>query len=248
MDLNAFLELYGLAAIFILMLAKSAGIPIPVPADAVMLATSVRASEGKLVLSQAFIAILIALVVGGIVQFSLVRGPGRRFLYRFGRYLGMTPARLDAAAERLKKGGPIAIGIAILTPGVRSVAVVGCGLAGIPLRRFVPGLVLGSALFLSLHFFLGYAGGLLLATMQQVISLPVLIGIIVGLLIVGFGVWYFIRRWQLPDASNGDVLAEALGAWHEATCPVCLALGAAERLQIHAHTHDEGGHQHGNHV
>lgn len=247
-SIDTFLELYGLAAIFLLMLAKSAGIPIPVPADAVMLATSVRAAEGKLVLSQAFIAILVALVVGGIVQFALVRGPGRRFLYRFGRYLGMTPARLDSAAERLKKGGPVAIGIAILTPGVRSVAVVGCGLAGIPLRRFVPGLILGSALFLSLHFFLGYAGGLLLSTVQQVIPLPLLAAIIVGLLVVGFGLWYFIRRRQLPEASNGEVLAEALGAWHEATCPVCLALGAVERLQIHAHTHHEGGHVHGDPV
>jgi membrane protein DedA with SNARE-associated domain len=247
-DLDVFLELYGLAAIFILMLVKSAGVPIPVPADAVMLATSVRAAEGKLVLSQAFAAILVALVIGGVIQFMLARGPGRRFLYRFGRYLGMTPARLDSAAERLKKGGPVAIGLAILTPGVRSVAVVGCGLAGIPLSRFVPGLILGSALFLGLHFFLGYAGGLLLSTVQQVIPPPALIAIIVGLLVVGFGAWYVIRRRQLPDASNGDVLAEALGAWHEATCPVCLALGAAERLQIHAHTHHEGGHRHGDHV
>jgi membrane protein DedA with SNARE-associated domain len=234
-NLNTFLELYGLAAIFVLMLAKSAGVPIPIPADAVMLATSVRAAEGKLVLSQAFIAILIALVVGGVVQFLLARGAGRRFFYRFGRYLGMTPPRLDAAAERLKKGGPIGIGVAILTPGVRSVAVVGCGLANVPLRTFVSGLVLGSALFLALHFFLGYAGGLVLGTLQQVVSIPVLLGILIGLLAIGLAIWFIIRRRQLPNASNQEVMAEALGAWHEATCPVCLALGAAERLQIHVH-------------
>jgi membrane protein DedA with SNARE-associated domain len=231
-DLNVFLDLYGLAAIFGVMLAKSAGVPIPIPADALMLATSARVATGRLVLVPAFIAILIALVVGGIIQFSLVRGPGRGFLYRFGRYLGMTPARLDAAAEKVKKGGTIGIGLAILTPGVRSVAVVGSGLAGIPLRQFIPGLILGSGLFLALHFFLGYIGGSLLNTLTSVISLPVLLLIIVVILAITFAAWFLIRRRQLPQATNAEVVSEALGAWHEAVCPVCLALGAAERLQI----------------
>lgn len=232
-DLNSFLDVYGLAAIFGIMLAKSVGVPIPVPADALMLATSARVASGKLVLAQAFVALLIALVVGGIVQFGLVRGPGRGVLYRYGRYLGMTPQRLDSATQRLKQGGAFSIGISILTPGVRSVAVVACGLAGIPLRRFILGLALGSGLFLALHFFLGYVGGSLLNSLGASIPIPVLIGGIIVALIVGLGVWVVIRRRQMPEASNREVLAEAVGAWHEATCPVCLALGAADRLQIH---------------
>jgi membrane protein DedA with SNARE-associated domain len=76
-DLDTFLDLYGLAAIFAIMLVKSAGVPIPIPADALMLATSARAAQGKLVVSQAFIALLIALVIGGVIQFALVGGPRR---------------------------------------------------------------------------------------------------------------------------------------------------------------------------
>lgn len=240
-DLNAFLDLYGLAAIFAIMLVKSAGVPIPIPADALMLAASARAAQGKLVVPQAFIVLLIALVIGGVVQFALVRGPGRSIFYRYGRYLGLTPDRIEAASRRLQKGGAIGIGIAILTPGVRSVAVTACGLAGIPLRQFVAGLALGSALFLSLHFFLGYAIGALLSTIGQVIPIPVLLGVVIALVIAGLGAWYFIRRRQLPKASSSEIMAEAVGAWHEATCPVCLALGAAERLQIHhPHVHAEG--------
>ena len=67
-DLNSFLELYGLAAIFAIMLAKSIGIPIPVPADALLLATSARVATGKFALGQAFITLLIALVAGRIIQ------------------------------------------------------------------------------------------------------------------------------------------------------------------------------------
>jgi len=243
-DVNAFLDLYGLAAIFVIMFIKSAGVPIPVPADALMLATSARVATGKLILGQAFIAILIALLIGGVIQFALVRGPGRGILYRYGRYLGMTPSRLDSASQRLKRGGILGIGVAILTPGVRSVAIMGSGLAGIPLRQFVPGLILGSSLFLALHFFLGYVGGTILSTVGNIVSLPVLLIAILIVLVVGLGIWVVIRRRQLPNASNKEVLAEAVGAWHEAVCPVCLALGAVERLQIHDHIHVEG-HAHG---
>ncbi len=228
--IEAFLNSYGLAAIFGVMLVKSAGVPIPIPADVIMLATSARVAEGRLVLWQAFLVILLAMVAGGMIQFGLARGPGRNALYRFGRYLGLTAARLDAAARTVKQGGPIGIGLAILTPGIRAAAIAACGLAALPMRIFAPGLVLGSALFLSLHFFLGALIAPLLAGLAQATALPIVLGLIVALLIAGLGVWIIIRRRQRPAAPAGEVVAEALEAWHEATCPVCLALGAAGRL------------------
>ncbi|MCC7451069.1 MAG: VTT domain-containing protein [Anaerolineae bacterium] len=231
-NLTAFLDLYGLAAIFVLMLIKSAGVPIPIPADAIMLATAARAVEGRLVLWQAFILLLIALVVGGTIQYALARRLGRGFLTRFGRYIGITPARLDSVGGRMQKGGPVGIGLAILTPGVRSVAVAACGLAALPLRTVIIGLTLGSGLFLALHFLLGYVGGALLATIGKAVPLPLVIAVVVVLLLIGLAIWFVIRRRQRPDATSREIVTEAFGAWEEATCPVCLALGAASRLGI----------------
>jgi len=232
--LESFLDAYGLIAIFGIMLLKSAGIPIPIPADVLMLATSARVAAGKLVLPSAFAALLVALVIGGVIQFGIVRGPGRNLLYRYGRYLGITPSRLDAAGDRLRKGGTLGIGLAVLTPGIRSIAVPACGLAGIALRPFSAGLTLGSGTFLALHFILGLIGGAALSALGNTISPTILIGGIIVLLLLGLGAWYIIRRRQKPTAPAGEILREAVGAWHEATCPVCLALGAAGRLQIDA--------------
>jgi membrane protein DedA with SNARE-associated domain len=226
-SIEAFLNAYGLAAIFGLMLVKSIGVPLPIPADVIMIATAARAAEGKLVLWQAFGALLIAMTAGGIVQFRLASGPGRSLLYRFGRYLGLTAARLDAAAATVKKSGVVGIGLAILTPGIRAATIAACGLAALSMRVFIPGLLLGSGLFLSLHFFLGAVIGALIGALAQSIPLPVLIAAVLALVLVGLGVWVAIRRSQRPAAPAGDVVAEALEAWHEATCPVCLALGAA---------------------
>ena len=118
--IDMFLVQYGLVAVFIVMFVKSIGVPIPIPGDVIILATAVRAAEGKLILWQAFLAILLALVLGGIIQFILVRGPGRSLLYRFGRYIGLTPERLDAAAVRVKKGGVFGLSVAILVPALMS--------------------------------------------------------------------------------------------------------------------------------
>jgi hypothetical protein len=52
----------------------------------------VRDGRGRVALAAAFATVLLALLVGGLAQFGLARGPGRRVLYRFGRYLGLTPA------------------------------------------------------------------------------------------------------------------------------------------------------------
>ncbi len=245
MDLEAFLDSYGLIAIFGIMLLKSIGVPIPIPADVIMLAAAGRAASGKLNVVGAFAALLVALSVGGVIQFALVRGVGRGLLLRYGRFLGITEARLDTVARRLEKSGVIGIGLAILTPGIRSVTIPACGIAGIALPRFVVGLVLGSGAFLALHFALGLLGGSLLG--QVAISLPsgVVIGMLIGLLALGFGVWYLIHRRQRPHESARAVFAAAAGAWHEATCPVCLALGAVDRLQIDVAQSHGGDLQHG---
>lgn len=228
---DTFLLQYGLAAIFILMFVKSAGVPIPIPGDLIILTAAAHAAahQSLLELSQAFVVILVAVVLGGMIQFILVRGPARGLLYRFGRYIGLTEVRLDAASARVKKGGAVGVSLAILVPGVRAAAVTASGLANIPLRTFVPGLIIGSTLFLILHLFLGYAGGALLTTLANVLPLPQLLA--VGLLLLAFGIWVFAFRRQSKNIQS-EANAESLEVWNEGICPVCLALYTANQLRV----------------
>jgi len=229
-SIDSFLVQYGLAAIFIILLTKSVGVPIPIPADVIILATAVRAADGKFVLWQAFLAILLAVILGGLLQFMLVRGPGRNLLYRFGRYIGLTTARLDAASVKIKKGGILSLSVAILVPGVRGAAIAASGLANFRLATFLPGLVIGSTLFLTLHFFLGYLGGSLFQVTAHLLSSTFVIIVVAILLVLVYLLWVVAVRRQKTARRRDQEKEAALEVWHEGICPVCLALYTANQL------------------
>jgi membrane protein DedA with SNARE-associated domain len=227
-NFDLFLVQYGLTAIFILLLVKTIGIPIPIPADLIILTAAARVAQGKLGVWQAFTAIFIALVLGGLIQFLLARGPGRGLLYRFGRYIGLTSPRLDAASARVKKGGAFSISIAILVPGVRGAAIAASGLADMPVQTFLPGLVIGSVLFLGLHFFLGYLGGSLFSIASHVLPLTWMALLVMVLLLAVFAVWVVVRHRR--KVAQPDVEGTSLELWHEGICPVCLALYTVNQM------------------
>ncbi len=218
--LEVFLDSYGVAAACAIMLIKAAGVPIPIPGDVILLAMAARAAEGKALLWVASLALLAALILGGTAQFFLARGPARHLVMAYGSRLGLTAERLDRVAAGVRRGGLVGIGLGVLTPGVRSAIIPACGLAGIPLRLFLPGLAIGSLVDLALHFGIGYAGAGLLSAIVQTSPLLVLI----VLLAVGLGAWLVIaRRRRVPTRV-------AVSAWVQATCPACLALGSVAPL------------------
>jgi membrane protein DedA with SNARE-associated domain len=217
MQMETFLDTYGLAAACAVMLVKAIGVPIPIPGDVILLATAARAAEGKLALWLAFSVLLIAIVAGGVLQFLLARGPARRLAMRYGARLGLSEARLEKVAVRMRQGGPLAIGLGVLTPGLRTAVIPACGLTGVPLGMFLLGLCIGSTVDLALHFVLGFAGSAVLTASPLVL--------VAALALVGSGAWLFIARRRHLSA------AEGLTAWTQATCPVCLVVGDAVRWE-----------------
>lgn len=211
---------YGLGAVCVVLFLKGAGIPIPIPGDVLLLGTAAQAASGRFLLWPAFGAVLVAILLGGVVQFTFARGSGRRVVYRLGRYVGLNAARLDAAAGAVRRGGIGGIALLVMTPGLRSAAIPACGLAAVPWRIFVPGLVLGSTVDLALHFAIGFAGGQVLAGVFDSSVLPLIIGgVLVLLAATGLVGWLLLRRRKRT--------ASAFEAWEQGACPVCLTLGLA---------------------
>lgn len=214
---NAFLDSYGLLAVFLVVLLKEIGIPIPIPGDVLTILIGARAAEGRLALVPALLAIVLAALIGGWVQYILARGPARGLVYRFGRYIGLKPERLDRAARAVQRRGWRGVVIGRLAPGLRVVIVAACGLAALPLRTFLLGLAVGSLLFFGLHIGLGYLVGPSVIGLLSQLNLP-LWPLLLAILVVGLAGWLIRRRRRQNVA--GDLLA-----WADASCPLCVMAG-----------------------
>jgi len=99
--------------------------------------------------------------------------------------------------------------------------VIAAGWAGIPARRALPALTLGSSVFLQLHLVLGLLLGSVADHAFQHAKGPavIVVAVVVG---VAFAHWFARRRREGGAAS----VREAAQACAEAACPACLALNA----------------------
>lgn len=214
-------EFTALLAILGLILVKEAGVPIPVPGDLVVIGAGVAAGRGDLEPAVALVAIVVASICGGIVQYGLLRSVARPALLRVLARLG-SAERVDRQTERLRRGGARSVAVARSTPGVRIVAIAASALAGIPAVAFVAGLAIGNALFISAHFALGYLVGEPVVTLVGGALGPLAIAA-VGLAVIGGIGWVLLSRVRGQRALSP---MPAVAAWADACCPACLA-GAA---------------------
>jgi membrane-associated protein len=219
----------GLLAVVGLILVKEAGLPVPVPGDLIVIGAGIAAARGEFDPIVTVALIVAASVVGGIIQYVLVRSVARPVLLRI---LGRVTSadRLDRQTERLRRGGARSVAVARSTPGIRIVAIAGSALAAIPPAAFVAGLAAGNALFIAAHFSLGYLlGEPLLAAVGGVLGSIAVVGLILALL--GAIGWLVISR-RRGGRRDGRSVADlrTMVAWTDACCPACLTVAALGRV------------------
>jgi len=208
----------GTVAGIVLLVPMEAGVPVPVPADLVMLAVGARVGAGDIPLWAAVLAFEAVAVIGTIVLFTAARGPGHALVRRFGPRLGLTAARQARAVGLIERRGWPALALGRATPGLRTLTVVAAGGSGLSPRRALPALVAGSSAFLQLHLFLGYYLGSAAQHVLRAATGPAL-GV-AGVLVLAAIAFWLVRRGRRAGAAS---LAEA-------ACPACLALALlAER-------------------
>jgi membrane protein DedA with SNARE-associated domain len=202
----------GAVAGIALLLPMEAGVPVPVPADLVMLAVGARVSAGDLPLAVAVLAFEAVAVLGTAALFLLARGPGHVMVRRFGPRVGLSGARLGRATTLIERRGRLALAVGRATPGLRTLTVIAAGGSGLSRSRALPALIVGSSIFLQLHLFLGYFLGSAALHVLHAATGPALA--VLAALVVGGIVFWFARRGRRL----------ATGGLAEAACPACLTL------------------------
>ncbi len=144
---------------------ESAGLPLP--GETTLLAASYLASTGQLSLPLVIGAAALGAVVGDSVGYFVGRKGGRRFLERYGRYVGITPGKLKKADGYFARHGGKTVFFGRFVAVLRILAGPLAGASNMPYRRFlaanIAGAVVWAATMGTLGFFFGKPGAAFLS-------------------------------------------------------------------------------------
>src|SRR5438067_6891130 len=191
---SSFLNEHGLLAAFVFLLIEEAGVPVPVPGDVLMLILGLHAREGSVPLWQAVAATWLGTIIGSTFLYYASRMAGRGLVYRYGRFIRLTPERLDSTEQWLKQHGSRAVFLGRLVPGLRIVTAVACGVFEVPFRAFFPAMSIGALAYIVVYTLLGYYLGRPVLSVLEKVHIPfVLLGSLVPLSII---LWWTVRARQ----------------------------------------------------
>jgi membrane protein DedA with SNARE-associated domain len=215
LSLQGFITEHGVLAGFVLILIEEAGVPVPVPGDFLMLGLGVHARQGRVPLWQALLVMELATLLGSSILYVLASRAGRDLVYRYGRYIHLTPARLDQAELWLRRRGVVAIVLGRITPGLRMATVIACGVFGVPFWRFLPSLAVGAFVYILTYTLLGYFVGPPVLTALEGIHLPLgLLGSVITLVLLVVWIVRARRALQLRDTTEAG-LADRRHRWRD---------------------------------
>ncbi len=152
-----FIATYGYVAIFLLMVAESACIP--VPSELIMTFAGVLAATGKLNLALVILMGAVGNIFGAYIAWAVGRTGGRALVIRYGKYVFLRVHDLERAERWFAKRGQAAVFFGRLLPVVRTFISLPAGVAEMEPIRFGIYTLLGSVPFVGALAGVGYAVG-----------------------------------------------------------------------------------------
>jgi membrane protein DedA with SNARE-associated domain len=147
----------GYLGIFLAMFVE--GILTPIPSELIMPFAGYLCSTGELNIVLVILVGSLGAVAGSTVAYFLGRVLGRRFLDRYGRYLGLGPDSLCRADAWFARWGSYGILIGHALPGIRSVISFPAGIARMDIKRFALFTFIGATIWNSVLVTAGFLLG-----------------------------------------------------------------------------------------
>ncbi len=206
-----FIATYGYAAIFVLMVAESACIP--VPSELIMTFGGALAAGAVPGTSLNLVAVIIAGVAGNVagsyIAWAAGRYGGQPALRRWGRRLRLEHD-LDRANRWFARYGPRAVLIGRVLPVVRTFISLPAGIAGMEPVRFGIYTTIGCIPWTAGLAYAGYAVG---ANWQSIVNGfhgPTYIAAILIVIALAIAIWRYARRRKAHDKSAAGRQPEAV--------------------------------------
>jgi membrane protein DedA with SNARE-associated domain len=200
-DLEPVLDDYGYLAVAGFVLLEDFGVP--VPGETILIAAAVYAGTGRLDVALVGLIAVVAAVVGDNIGFALGHFGGRPLIERYGRYVFLTPERLDKATGFFERHGGKVVVVARFIEGLRQANGWIAGISGMHWLRFLAFNALGAALWVAVWTCIGYFSGTHINTIYaDATRYELYFAIAAGVLIAGWIAWRVWRR-RREGASEG---------------------------------------------
>nr|WP_223242614.1 DedA family protein [Streptomyces sp. CBMA123] len=208
------LDHYGYLAVALLVLLDNCGIP--VPGQTILVLASVYAGTGHLDLAAVLLIAVAAATVGNSLGYLIGHTGGRAFVHRWGRYVLLTPARMERADGFFARHGGKVVAVARFVDGLRQYNGIIAGTTEMPWRRFSVFNLLGAVLWTAVWGTFGYVAGANIGTVYRTaIRYQLWFAIGLGVLVAVFllrQVLRYRRRRREDAGTSGDGAAGEDGA------------------------------------
>ncbi len=156
-DVQPLLEHYGYLGVGGMLFLEDFGVP--VPGEIMLIAAAVFAGAGQMNIAVVFGVAVLAAVVGDNIGFIVGHFGGRPLAERFGRYVFLTPQRLDFAEAFFNTHGGKVVTVARFIDGLRQINGLLAGIAAMHWLKFLGYNALGAVLWVATWCGVGYLAG-----------------------------------------------------------------------------------------
>jgi membrane protein DedA with SNARE-associated domain len=200
------LDHYGYLAVAGFVLLEDFGVP--VPGETILILGAVYAGTGRLNVFLVGLVAFVAAVIGDNIGFGIGHTGGRRLVERYGRYILLTPERLDKATGFFERHGGKVVAIARFIEGLRQANGIIAGITGMHWAKFLAFNALGAALWVGVWTSIGYLSGNHINQIYDTAKrYELYAAIVVGVLAVLYVGWRVIR-WRRERARRADATAK----------------------------------------
>jgi membrane protein DedA with SNARE-associated domain len=192
------LSRYGYPALFLLVLAESAGVPVPGETAVLVAAVICSQKDPPLHLQWVIVVVMAAAIVGDNVGFWIGDKWARPRLRAGKRFFFLTPQALESAERYFQHYGSLTIAVSRFVAGLRVVAALAAGTSGMHWTKFFIANVAGAGAWAVTMSCLGYFFGQSWDRLHKWMGRGALL--LVGCAILLVGLPYLLRRLRrLPS-------------------------------------------------
>lgn len=192
-----YVDQYGYIILFLGVMAENAALPVPGETILIIASFYCHSHQGKGHLNLSYVIGLatIGCILGDNISFYLGRRLGRRFITQYGRFLLITPHRLDQVEHFFQRHGDKTIFLQRWITGVRVIGALVAGTTKMPWPRFLLFNCLGAVTWVTTISLLAYLFAVNLPTLLKMLGrsgwtfLALLLAVIV--------IFYLKRRYAV---------------------------------------------------